>query len=47
MLQNFNLPTRDLVIGAVFVFVLGLVTGIVPAVQAMRLKIADALRRQT
>lgn len=45
MLPIFYLPSRDLVIGVGLVFALGLLTGIVPAVQAMRLRIADALRR--
>lgn len=41
----FYLPTKDLLVGMVLVMCLGLVTGVVPAVQAMRLKIAEALRR--
>ena len=45
MLPIFYLPSRYVVIGAVLVFGLGLVAGIVPAVQAMRLQIAVALRR--
>ena len=36
---------RDLLIGCVFVLALGLATGVVPALQAMRLRVADALRR--
>jgi len=44
-LTVFFLPGRDVVLGVVFVLLLGLVTGIIPAVQAMRLKIVDALRR--
>jgi ABC-type antimicrobial peptide transport system permease subunit len=32
-------------VGVALVLVLGLVTGIVPAIQAMRLSIVDALRR--
>jgi putative ABC transport system permease protein len=44
-LPVFYLPTKDLVRGVVFVFLLGLVAGIIPAVQAMRLRIVDALRR--
>jgi putative ABC transport system permease protein len=44
-LPVFYLPTKDLVRGVIFVFLLGLVAGIVPAVQAMRLRIVDALRR--
>jgi putative ABC transport system permease protein len=45
MLPVFYLPTRDLILGVVFVFALGLVAGILPALQAMRLQIAVALRR--
>ena len=46
MLPVFYLPPRYLVLGAALVIGLGLVTGMLPAVQAMRLRIADALRRQ-
>lgn len=45
MLPAFYLPGRDLVIGAVLVLVLGLLAGILPAWQASRLRIVDALRR--
>ena len=45
LLPMFYLPTRDLFIGLGFAVVLGLVTGILPALQAMRLRVADALRR--
>jgi putative ABC transport system permease protein len=45
MLPVFYLPPRYLVIGAALVFGLGLVAGILPAIQAMRLQIATALRR--
>ncbi len=45
MLPIFYLPPRYLLTGAALVFGLGLVTGIVPALQAMRLPIAVALRR--
>lgn len=45
MLAVFHFPTRDLVLGIVMVLVLGVVTGIVPAMRAMRLKIVDGLRR--
>ncbi len=44
-LPLFNLPLRDLVVGAGFSVVLGLLTGFFPALQAMRLRVADALRR--
>lgn len=45
MLPVFYIPPRDVIIGVVLVFALGLVAGIVPALQAMRLQIAVALRR--
>ena len=45
MLPIFHFPPRDLIFGAVLVVVLGLGTGLIPAVQAGRLKIVDALRR--
>jgi putative ABC transport system permease protein len=44
-LPIFFFPVNDLVIGAILVVVLGLVAGTMPAVQAMRLRIADGLRR--
>ena len=45
MLPVFYLPHEDLLIGVGLVIALGLVTGILPAIQAMRLQIAVALRR--
>jgi putative ABC transport system permease protein len=45
MLPVFYLPARYIVTGVGLVFALGLVAGIVPAIQAMRLQIAVALRR--
>jgi putative ABC transport system permease protein len=42
----FFIPVRDLVIGAVLALGLGFVAGILPALQAMRLRLADALRRE-
>ncbi|MGH7972549.1 MAG: ABC transporter permease, partial [Limisphaerales bacterium] len=45
MLPLFFFPVRDLFIGLGFCLVLGLATGIFPAVSAMRLRVADALRR--
>ncbi|MGA9450044.1 MAG: FtsX-like permease family protein [Verrucomicrobiia bacterium] len=45
LLPMFFLPTRALFIGLGLSLVLGLVTGIFPALQAMRLRVADALRR--
>lgn len=44
-LPGFFLPGREVVTGLVLAGALGLVAGIVPAVAAMRLRIADALRR--
>ncbi len=45
MLPVFFLPPADLVRGALFALGLGVVAGHLPAVQAMRLRIVDALRR--
>ena len=45
LLPMFFLPTRALFIGLGLSLALGLVTGIFPALQAMRLRVADALRR--
>ena len=45
LLPAFFLPPRDLAIGIFCTVALGLVAGILPAHRAMRLKIADALRR--
>ena len=45
-LPIFFIPTRDLFIGVGLTVVLGLVAGILPAIQAMRLRLADALRRE-
>ena len=44
-LPIFYFPTSDLIAGIGFVVALGLVTGIVPAMQAMNLRVVDALRR--
>jgi putative ABC transport system permease protein len=41
----FFFPTRDLLVGFGISIALGFVTGIFPALQAMRLRVADALRR--
>ena len=45
ILPVFYLPPYDLLIGVALVFLLGIVAGILPALQAMRLQIAVALRR--
>jgi putative ABC transport system permease protein len=45
MLPAFYLPTADLGRGALIALALGVVAGIMPGIQAMRLRIVDALRR--
>jgi putative ABC transport system permease protein len=45
MLPLFSLPTSDVLVGVALSVTLGVVTGIFPALQAMRLRVADALRR--
>jgi putative ABC transport system permease protein len=45
-LPVFNYPDAQLIRGIIFVFVLGLITGVLPALQAMRLNAVDALRRE-
>jgi putative ABC transport system permease protein len=42
----FFVPERDLIVGAMLALALGFVTGILPALQASRLRLADALRRE-
>jgi putative ABC transport system permease protein len=44
-LPVFYLPLHNLMIGVVLILALGLVSGFLPAIQAMRLRIAEALRR--
>jgi putative ABC transport system permease protein len=44
-LPGFSLPTDAVLLGFVLMVVLGVVAGAVPAVQAMRLRIVQALRR--
>jgi len=44
-LPMFYLPDTSIGIGLLLIIGLGLVAGIVPAFQAMRLRVADALRR--
>ncbi len=41
----FYLPGRDVALGLAYILLLGLLTGALPAWQAVRLKVADALRR--
>jgi len=45
MLPLFSLPTGDVFVGGALSVALGVITGIFPALQAMRLHVADALRR--
>ncbi len=45
LLPVFHVPNRALVIGLALAVVLGLVTGLLPALSALRLRIAEALRR--
>ncbi len=45
VLPILYVPTRQLIVGAFLVVGLGLLAGLLPAVQAMRLRIAEALRR--
>ena len=44
-LPIFHFPPRDLIFGIMLIAVLGIGTGLIPALQARRLKIVDALRR--
>ena len=45
LLPIFYLPTRDVLIGVIVIVALGIAAGALPAIQAMRLSIAVALRR--
>jgi putative ABC transport system permease protein len=45
MLPLFHFPPADVAVGAGLSLALGVVAGIFPALQAMRLRVADALRR--
>ena len=45
LLPSFFIPRRDLVTGVVLIAVMAFVAGILPALQARRLRVADALRR--
>ena len=44
-LPVFFIPTQDLLLGVVLIFVLAFVVGILPARSAQRLEVSDALRR--
>jgi putative ABC transport system permease protein len=41
----FYFPTMDVLVGVGLSVALGVLAGIFPALQAMRLRVADALRR--
>jgi len=45
LLPAFYLPSADLALGGAIVLLLGVASGLLPAMQAMRLRIVDALRR--
>jgi putative ABC transport system permease protein len=45
MLPLYFFPARDVIAGFAMCVALGLVTGLLPALQAMRLRVADSLRR--
>jgi putative ABC transport system permease protein len=45
-LPVFIFPPKDIVTGAVFVLLLGIISGLLPALQAMRLNAVEALRRE-
>ncbi len=45
-LPVFIFPVRDRIVGAVCVILLGVVSGLLPALQAMRLNAVEALRRE-
>ena len=45
-LPIFFFPTPDLIIGILIIILLGLVTGLLPGLQAMRLNTVEALRRE-
>lgn len=44
-MPGMHLAPEDIALGIGFIFVLGIIAGLVPAIQAMRLRIAVALRR--
>lgn len=45
LLPVFYIPAQNLALGAGLIIALGLATGALPALQAMRLGVAEALRR--
>ena len=44
--RAFFFPPDDLVLGVVLALTLGVAAGVMPATQAMRLQVSDALRRK-
>ena len=44
-LPAFFIPPRDMILGVVLIVLMAFIAGILPALQAQRLRIADALRR--
>jgi len=45
MFPVFYIPTPHAIVGVVLIVALGVIAGVLPAVQAMRLRVAEALRR--
>ena len=45
LLAIFVLPGRDVIIGVVLIALVGIMAGLLPATNAMRIKITDALRK--
>jgi putative ABC transport system permease protein len=45
MLQSFFLPVSSILLGMAAAFGVGILSGILPATTAMRLRVVDALRR--
>ena len=43
--QDFHTPPASLAISIILMLALGLLAGLLPAIQAMRLQVASALRR--
>ena len=44
-LQDFHTPASSIAFGILLMLLLGLLAGLLPAAQAMRLQVATALRR--
>ena len=45
MLPLFSIPKNDILVGLGIAITLGVITGFFPALNAMRLRVADSLRR--